>query len=94
MPEKDCSRAPREDARSDDLSPGTLKAMAQEAVLSRLLEREGPGIWSEQELARAIGTPMDVEDAIVRLHGEGLIHRLDGFVFATRAAIHYEKICR
>jgi hypothetical protein len=68
--------------------------MAQEAVLSRLLERDGPGIWSEQELARAVGKPMDVEDAIVRLHGEGLIHRLDGFVFVSRAAVHYEKINR
>jgi hypothetical protein len=68
--------------------------MAQEAVLGLLLQRDGPGIWSEDELARAVGKPMDVEDAIVRLYGEGLIHRLDGFVFATRAAIHYEKISR
>jgi hypothetical protein len=68
--------------------------MAQEAVLGLLLQRDGPGIWSEDELARTVGKPMDVEDAIVRLHSEGLIHRLHGFVFVTRAAIHYEKINR
>lgn len=94
MPEKDCSCAPREGARSSDLSPATLEAIAQEAVMGLLLHRDGPGIWSEQELARAVGRPMDVEDAIVRLHGEGLIHRLHGFVFAARAAVYYEKIGR
>jgi hypothetical protein len=86
--------AQREGTGSSDLSPATLEVMAQEAVLGLLLQSDGPGIWSEDELARAIGKPMDVEDAIVRLHGEGLIHRLNGFVFAARAAIHYEKINR
>ncbi len=86
--------AQREGTGSSDLSPASLEAMAQESVLGLLLQSDGPGIWSEEELARAVGKPMDVEDAIVRLHGEGLIHRLDGFVFAARAAIHYEKINR
>ena len=86
--------AQREGTGSSELSPATLEVMTQEAVLGLLLQSDGSGIWSEDELARAVGKHMDVEDAIVRLHGEGLIHRLHGFVFVSRAAVHYEKISR
>jgi hypothetical protein len=49
-------------------------------------------LWSVNELAREIGKPIDVEDAIHRLHGQGLIHRLDDFVFVSHAAACCEAL--
>ena len=40
------------------------------------------------EIQREIVDPLHAEDGIARLVGVGLAHRLDGFVFASRAAIH------
>jgi hypothetical protein len=34
----------------------------------------------------------DVTDSLNRLYGGGLIHRLDGFVWASRAAVMADEI--
>lgn len=47
-----------------------------------------PGLWSEGEIARELGDPVAAQDGIGRLARAGLVHRLDGFVFAARAANH------
>ncbi|MGN6254619.1 MAG: hypothetical protein ACTHO8_06510, partial [Solirubrobacterales bacterium] len=39
-------------------------------------------------IARYPGNRLAAEDALDRLHRAGLIHRLDKFVWATRAALH------
>ena len=44
-------------------------------------------LWSVDEIVREAGNRVAVEDAIARLFGAGLLHRLESFVFATRAAI-------
>ncbi len=50
-------------------------------------------LWSVEDLAREIGHPPRVKDAIGSLHCAGLIYRTsDGFIFATRAAIRLIQI--
>jgi hypothetical protein len=46
--------------------------------------------WSREEIDREIGS--DTTDSLNRLYGVGLIHRLDGFVWVTRAAIAAEEM--
>jgi hypothetical protein len=49
---------------------------------------DNPFVWSMEELGRELSGD-EIEPAIVSLLGAGLIHRTsDGFIFASRAAIH------
>lgn len=41
--------------------------------------------WSVDEVEQQIGK--EAVDGLNRLYGSGLIHRLDGFVWASRAAV-------
>ena len=61
------------------------EAQTDQAVLGLLLT-DSAAIWSVEEMASEIGNPIHVTDSINRLARVGLVHRLDGFVFATRAA--------
>lgn len=63
-------------AEQDDVS--------DRAILDELIYEPGP--WSVSELQRQFSDAVAVEDSLNRLAGVGLIHRLEGFVFATRAA--------
>ncbi|MHB1859805.1 MAG: hypothetical protein ACYCUM_06810 [Solirubrobacteraceae bacterium] len=47
-------------------------------------------LWSRDELEREL--KIDLADSLNRLYGAGLIHRLEGFVWATRAAIKSDEI--
>jgi hypothetical protein len=58
-----------------------------QAVLDLLVHRHGAGPWATEELAREIGDPIAVNDALARLYGGGLIHRLHEFAFPTRATL-------
>jgi hypothetical protein len=62
------------------------------AVLDVLLGAEGPGLWSVDELVRALGDRLQALDGLRRLESYGLIHRLGDFVFPSRAAVHAEQI--
>jgi hypothetical protein len=77
-------------------SVGSAEDSFDEALLG-LLTHDHTGLWSLAELSRSLTSSAqtaatgevetcDTEDAIERLHAAGLIHRLGGFVFATRAA--------
>jgi hypothetical protein len=55
-----------------------------------LLVHDHVGLWSLDELRQLLGDP--AEDSLARLHGLGLIHRLDGYVFASRAAAHMHQL--
>ena len=55
----------------------------EQAVLALLLDE---GLWSTEEVAREIGDPLAATDALASLYGAGLVHRVEGFVFATRPA--------
>jgi hypothetical protein len=41
--------------------------------------------WSLEEIARELGDRPDAEDAVARLTGTGLVHRLGDFAFPTRS---------
>jgi hypothetical protein len=81
MREKDTLPLPHDDDKFDH------------AILTLLLHERSPGPWAIDELVREIGDRIAVEDAIARLYGAGLIHRLDpGFVFPTRAALRADQL--
>lgn len=71
-----------------DLDVGGDEERIDHAILALLLYGHALGPWAEEELVREIGDRVAVEDALARLHGAGLIHRLaEGFAFPTRAAL-------
>jgi hypothetical protein len=53
-------------------------------VVSFLLDRPS-WPWSLEEIARELGDRPDAEDAVARLTGTGLVHRIDDFAFPTRS---------
>lgn len=63
----------------------------QQAILSMLVfHSERP--WSVTEVEREIGEGAETTDALAQLYAAGLVHRCGEFVFATRAAIHSERL--
>ncbi|HEX3909558.1 MAG TPA: hypothetical protein VHW67_02505 [Solirubrobacteraceae bacterium] len=60
------------------------------AIMMTLLEETSHRPWAVEEVARELGK--DVTDSLRRLYGGGLIHRLDGFVWASRAAAIADEI--
>jgi hypothetical protein len=74
------------------LSPAEEEVRDDFGVLNLLLTSYQPGLWSVDEVARAIGNPLAVTDAVMRLESDGLIHRQGDFVFPTRAAIRFNEI--
>lgn len=84
------------DQRSSTSAPsaGRRGDEVQFVVLALLLERECPGPWSVEELAREVGCELLAVEAVVRLHAAGLVHRVDGFVWPTRAASRFSQLLR
>ncbi len=62
------------------------------AVLNLLLDPTLRAPLSVDEITREVGERIKALDAIARLHGCGLIHRYDDFVFATRAARRFREL--
>ncbi len=72
-------RIPDEDRRaglSDDEIDNT--------VISFVLDGDA-WPWSLDEIARELGDKADAEDAVARLAGVGLVHRIGDFAFPTRS---------
>jgi hypothetical protein len=53
-------------------------------VVSFLLDKPS-WPWSLDEIARELGDRPDAEDAVARLTGTGLVHRMGDFAFPTRS---------
>lgn len=64
----------------------------ERVVLALLLESEARGPWSERELGQEIGSELRATDAVFRLHATGLVHRCNGFTWATRAAERFSQL--
>jgi len=60
--------------------------------LHLLLDDQTAGVCSEREVAQAIGSEVRAARALVSLHACGLIHRLEEFVFASRAAVRFHQL--
>jgi len=70
----------------NDLTPAEQEVHDDTAVLNLLLHDTGRTPLSVEEVIREIGRRINALDALARLHGSGLIHRCEDYVFATRAA--------
>ncbi|MDX6699473.1 MAG: hypothetical protein QOE65_2870 [Solirubrobacteraceae bacterium] len=75
------------------LSPVEDEERNDVAVLALLLSDHARP-WSDDEVAREIGDPTAATDSLARLYGAGLVHRLGGFVFATRPALRSGHLSR
>lgn len=76
----------------DQPTPTVIERDAQtdNALLMVLLAETSHRPWSVDEIAREMDS--DPTDSLRRLYGGGLIHRLDEFVWATRAAALADEI--
>jgi len=63
-----------------------------DSTILDLLVHEHPGLWTLHELDQLGGDTLALADALARLQGLGLIHRVNDCVFATRAAAHMHKL--
>jgi predicted transcriptional regulator len=71
-------------------SPAEQDRVIDAAVLDLLMSPRNQRPWSVDEIEREIGK--ETPDSLNRLYGAGLIHRLDRFAWASRAAIMAEAI--
>jgi predicted transcriptional regulator len=62
------------------------------AVLHLLTDDDAQRPWTVDEVAREIGDRIEAEDSLARLYGAGLVHRIEGFVFATRPALRAVRL--
>jgi predicted transcriptional regulator len=63
-------------------------------ILEALLDSDAQRPWSVDEVARLLNDPIDASDGLGRLVRAGLVHRHDGFVFASRAALRADEIAQ
>lgn len=62
-------------------------------VLELLLDSDTQRPLSMGEIEREVGNHVVAADAVAALNRAGLIHRTsDGFIFASRPAVHYHEI--
>jgi hypothetical protein len=64
------------------------------AILGLLVDPGASRPWSVEEVVREIGSDVETADGLARLAGAGLCHRLKGFVWASRAALHADLLPR
>lgn len=60
---------------------------ATDQAIMGLLLIDHPGLWSVGEVERELGDRIAAQDGLARLSRAGLVHRLDGFVCASRSAV-------
>jgi hypothetical protein len=61
-------------------------------ILAVLCDEDAQRPWTVDEIGREIGDDVAAADSLSRLARGGLIHRLDVFVFATRAALRGTRL--
>ena len=61
-------------------------------VLDLLMDEDNRWPWTVEELGREYGNEVVVQDALARLQGGGLIHRLENLVFPSRSATYGSRL--
>jgi hypothetical protein len=84
------SATDRPQRKEDRHPPRPSDAACDCAVLDYMLLSPWP--WTLEELGREVGDHTEAIDAVARLTGAGLVHRLDRFVFPTRVARRAEEL--
>ena len=74
----------------EEETPGERIDRREKLVLAMMLEDPFP--WTVEEIGRALNNHGYASDSVAKLAGAGLVHRLDGFVFPTRAARRADEI--
>jgi predicted transcriptional regulator len=70
--------------------PGEPMDLADQDLLATLTNDDSHRPWSVDELARQCGA--DARESLGRLQRAGLVHRLEDFVWATRAAVRAHEL--
>jgi hypothetical protein len=71
-------------------TPAERENMTDSVILLLLLQETFAGPWAVEEIERELGE--NPADGLRRLYGAGLIHRHDGYVWASRAAVKADEL--
>lgn len=74
------------------MSEQEKEAHTDGVILEVLMDTDSQRPWAVFEVEHEIGDAETVSDSLGRLARAGLIHRLDRFVFASRAALRADQI--
>ncbi len=74
------------------MSEKEKQAHTDAVILEGLLDADSQRPWAVFEVENEIGDPVAASDSLGRLARAGLVHRLDRFVFASRAALRAQQI--
>lgn len=87
---------PRHGGTSSMPAPQTTPAIPDDridtAILEVLLDDDVQRPWSVDEVARELEDPIAAADGLDRLTRSGLVHQLNGFAFASRAALRTVEV--
>jgi hypothetical protein len=70
--------------------PAEREALLDSAILHLLIHENSHRLWAVEEIGREVRR--DPTDSLGRLQGGGLIHRLEGFVWAARPAVMIDEL--
>jgi hypothetical protein len=73
-----------------ETTPAEREKLLDGSLLSLLVSDDSHRPWAIDELSLEVHR--DVTDSLNRLHGGGLVHHADSFVWATRAAVMADGI--
>ena len=76
----------------NEAAPERVADLSQNVLLFLMLGDPSPGLWSTEELSKALGDPIATHDALTELHAYGLVHRQGEFVWPTRAAVRAVQV--
>jgi hypothetical protein len=81
------------DTQPTPASPDPAAYATEETILDLFLYGDSHRPLTLHEVGLEIGSEAVAADAIANLHAAGLIHKTsDGFLFASRAAVHHHNI--
>jgi hypothetical protein len=74
-------------------APEIEERRIERAILGLLLDADPSGLWAVNELARELGCSCEeLADGLASLRGAGLVNGCSDFVFASRAALRFDRL--